>query len=112
MRRRLVKKKVINQAKTPINPVAKFDAHPVPVVQEPFSVDGQWFKIQLPVTNLERAWTCALDVEGWLNILTAGLGGPVVHLAGMKREVGLSYLNSYTLCADMQMLVSSIKSIL
>ena len=51
------------------------------------------------MSNLRRAWACALDVEGWLNLLTAGLGGPVAQVAGRPGEVGLSLLNTYTIRA-------------
>ena len=58
-----------------------------------FSIQGDLLCYTFEVVSVERAWTCALDVEAWLKVFHAG-DGVVEHISGTKGTVGMSVLHS------------------
>ena len=79
------------------SPLAMPLATPIQLRKSDYYIDKGWYNIHFPVSNQMKAWNCALDIEGWLNVFTAGRGGQVTHVSGIPGKVGLTYINSSTI---------------
>ena len=58
-----------------------------------FSSDKKWLYMTFFMEDIERAWRCALDVEAWLNVMTAG-DGEIKHISGKKGNIGMGLIHT------------------
>ena len=58
-----------------------------------YKYEKGWMFFMFNAADAERAWNCALDVEAWLKVMTAG-DGKIKHVSGAKGKPGMTLIHS------------------
>ena len=66
-------------------------AEPQPVV-----VEGNFRHLQFLVQDAGKAWDCAMDIESWIRVMSAG-AGTLTRVSGNPGTLGVSYMRSQTI---------------
>ena len=59
-----------------------------------FNVASDWDHLNWCVSDFTQAWSCALDIEGWLKVRHAG-NGTIEHVSGENGQVGAGYVHTH-----------------
>ena len=57
-----------------------------------YKYEKEYMFFYFNVSDWERAWNCALDVEAWLKVMTAG-DGKIKHVSGIKGKPGMTLIH-------------------